>query len=178
MNKNRILLPLTLLLLLTGCHRETLMSREAQAAYLYYQTYADQEGLTVAFVGDYIVDTLSLTAVMLQAQDSMAWVWLMDNLGLSRHAEMIEDLLQYKNMENARSHHISQSTDDAMQHLEDLCEADSSSKVEYDNVTVLDVIHKTVWLFFYCDTVQMRALIEHLFSTNKSIMVDCQNPIE
>ena len=90
---------MTLLLLLTGCHRETLMSREAQAAYLYYQTYADREGLTVAFVGDYIVDTMSLTAVMLQAQDSMAWVWLMDNLVLSRQAKMTEDLLQYKNME-------------------------------------------------------------------------------
>ena len=172
MNRNRILLSLASLLLLTGCCRELPMSREAQAAYEYYQSYADREGLTVAFVGDYIADTMSLNAVMLQAQDSVAWAWLMDNLGLSQHASMVEDLLQYKNMENARRHHISQSTDDAMQHLEERYEADSLGKVEYDDVTVLDVMHKTVWKFFYCDTVKMHALIEHLFSTNKSIMVD------
>ena len=180
MNKRYLLLSLTLLLLLTGCQRQDSMSDAARAAYECYQAYADHEGLTVAMVGDYKPDTNSYSAVMLQAQDSQAWARLLEDFDLVEHASMVQDLLQYKNMEKGLSHHISQSTDDVMQYLSDHANANNSTDndtsstnvVKYDAVTVLDVIHWTLWQFFYCDTIQMQAIVDHFFTSNKSIMVD------
>lgn len=182
MNKRCILLSLCLLLLVAGCRHQESMSEAARAAYECYNAYADCEGLTVAMVGDYKPDTNSYSAVMLQAQDSLAWVRLMEDLGLVKHEAMIQDLLQYKNMDEGCRHHISQSTDDVMQYLNDHSNANNSANddalspnaVEYDVVTVLDVIHWTVWQFFYCDTMQMHAIVDHFFTSNKSIMVDVE----
>ena len=180
MNKRCILLSLTLLLMVAGCRHQESMSEAARAAYECYHAYADHKGLTVAMVGDYKPDTNSYSAVMLQAQDSLAWARLMEDLGLVEHESMVQDLLQYMNMDEGLQHHISQSTDDVMQYLNDHSnagnstnnDASSANAVEYEAVTVLDVKHWTVWQFFYCDTMQMHAIVDHFFTSNKSIMVD------
>lgn len=67
--------------LLWGCrHSET--ETPVDAALALYGKYADNDRLTVAYVGDYKVQESSIEAVMVQANDSKDWDWLQEEFGV------------------------------------------------------------------------------------------------
>jgi hypothetical protein len=70
-------------LLLVACEREQTLPQATSAAKDIYMQYADHDGLTVALLGDYN----GYNAVMLQAQNTEAWLQLCDTFGVMPRAD-------------------------------------------------------------------------------------------
>lgn len=69
------------LALLLGC-RHSKTETPVDAALALYGKYADNDRLTVAYVGDYKVQESSIEAVMIQADDQKDWEWLQQEFGV------------------------------------------------------------------------------------------------
>ena len=72
-----IVLGLVLVALCGACHRSS-MDNSENAALALYCKYAENERLTVAYLGDLMVQDHAVNAVMIQANDDKDWEWLQD----------------------------------------------------------------------------------------------------
>ena len=72
-----IVLCFVLAALCGACHRNSLDDSQDAALALYCR-YAENEHLTVAYVGDLMVQDHAVNAVMIQANDDEDWAWLQE----------------------------------------------------------------------------------------------------
>lgn len=197
----RILPTLLMMVLLTGCRQQPSLPEATIAAYDLYLQFADQEGLTVALMGDYKSDSLTLNAVMLQAQDSLNWLQLVDQLGMTEAFHRAEAFHRtdstHWGIKTDDHHFIDSSTYNALlflenkadliaQRLQRFRESGDSSLSPVSPSPLLESWMKekkvgtgitsdenkmTIWIFVYCDIKQLRDIFHFIYS-NVWIKVD------
>lgn len=80
------------MMLCLSCQRQN--NDEVQRAALkLYEKYADNERLTVAYLGDLMLQDKAIDAVMIQASNDEDWEKLHDEFAVQQHVEAIEDSL-------------------------------------------------------------------------------------
>ena len=133
-----IVLCFVLAALCGACHRSSMDDSENAALALYCK-YAENECLTVAYVGDLMVQDHAVNAVMIQANDDKDWEWLQEAFDVQKRClpqsgdsileqqysvdmglqwetplSMDEDILQKEHLDNEEIDYIAQAIVDQL----------------------------------------------------------------
>lgn len=99
--KQHLLTVFVLSLLLAACRHDT--TPVESAAMELYRSYADNEqGITVAYIGDYRAYDQVFNAVMFQADDSAQWQWLKHEFGIIEPIDLQPDIFVNRNKEYSK----------------------------------------------------------------------------
>ena len=157
MKKLYILFLVFLSLLCSGCHRHTYDNCQDAALALYCR-YADNERLTVAYLGDYKMQESMLNAVMIHADDDKDWECLQDEFAVPKKCPTIlEDSTSEQNysLEMGLEWNTSVSTDEAVlqkEHLDD-------QEIDFFAQAIVDQLSVTLNSLLASDTEVKKALI-------------------
>ncbi len=179
---------MALVLLLSACQHKATLPEASLAAYEVYSMFSNHEKLTVALVGDYMEDSATLNAVMLQASDSLSWCRLLDDFGLGRfYMQLSQDTLSsdlkqgnYNVAESRRESRIflERQTDSIAQRMQMVRESRDSSLYMHSASPLLDSLnrekrigsamsidlrHGVVWIFVYTDGDQLHDIVNFLY---------------
>lgn len=187
----KTLIPLVACVLLAACRPQLTLPDATEAAYDMYLRFADHEGLTVAMLGDYYNDTCTINAVMLQAQDSLAWLRLMEEFGiLDVYNQTTQDSAAMMKKKNDDTHHVG-NPESSRQFLEDRASLLAGRLQRYREIgdsnlaprspsplleswmaekrvgtgLIMDYHHDVMWIFVYCDLDQLRDIFCYLHSS-------------